>query len=679
MSTRYIKIIAMMLLAGLFILSPPAAQASVPYKTFTEDHNRGIIRTQDAYRPIGSIEKIGDYELKSPSDIHIDAEDQIYIADTGNHRILVVDSEGYLKRIVGEGVLKQPTGVFVDDQGLIYAADSGANEVVQFDAAGNKVRSFGKPDSPLFGANTPYKPAKVAVDKRGNLYIVSEGTTNGIIQLSVNGDFLGFFGSNDTRVDLKLILQHTFFTKEQRLKLFKNIPNSPTNVTIDGRGLIYTVTQGYKGRSIKRLNISGNNLLPEDMVYDPLVRGIAISSHGNIVTVSEKGFIFEYDREGNLLFVFGGPDDGRSRMGLFVSPSGISVNSTDHLFVLDKERGNIQILEPAGFAKTVHEALKLYNEGYYVQSQEPWNRVLQLNNLFDLAHKGLAESYYKQQQYELALKEYAIAGDRGGYSNAFWEIRNRWLKENVLTAFFILIGLVAAWKLLKFIHGRTGAFALVVLVVRRVWNMKLIREVGYVFHFIRHPIDGFYGIKEENRVSALSATVLYLLFFVEYLISIYYTGFIFNDTEPTEIVLTKEMLLVFTPFALWVAANYLVSTINEGEGKFSEIYKATIYAFAPYLVFHPVIVLVSNALTVNDAFIYHFSTLIVQVWCIILLFILVKDVHDFTFKETVKNICMTLFGMLILLLVVFILYVLLDQVYDFVYSVIQEGTVRANL
>jgi hypothetical protein len=132
------------------------------------------------------------------------------------------------------------------------------------------------------------------------------------------------------------------------------------------------------------------------------------------------------------------------------------------------------------------------------------------------------------------------------------------------------------------------------------------------------------------------------------------------------------------PLVVWITSNYLVSTISEGEGKLSEIYQGTIYALAPYLIFHPLIVIASNGLTLNDSFLYSFSNGLIFVWCIVLLIIMVKEIHDYTIRETFRNIFMTLFTMLIFSLVLFIVYVILHQVYDFVYSVIQEMITRAE-
>lgn len=655
------------------------AYANAPYRTFTEDHNGKYVRTQDAYYPSMLLDNAGTAAFNNPSDIYIDSRDHVYVADTGNKRIDVLSPDGKLLRTIGSKVLNEPTGVYVTGGGDIYAADHGNDKVYQFNPQGKLMQSFGKPKSPLFGKDNPFKPLKVTADKRGNIYIIGEGSTNGVIQLSPFGDFSGYFGSNSTPVNLKTIMEHTFFTKRQLEKLFSIVPNSPTNVTIDKKGLIYTITRGDHGASIKKLNISGLDMLPQSMIFDPLFTDITVGPIGDIYAISQTGFVYEYDSEGNLVFKFGGPDGGISRKGLLVKPSGIAVNSRGWIYVTESTKNDIQVFAPSDFTKNVHQALSYYEDGDYIKSQRPWNQVLHMNSLFDLAHKGLGEAYYKEQKYTAALKEYDIAGDKKGYSDAFWEIRNAWLQSHLVRIFLILLLVTVLYKLLKRLHKKHHILDRPVRIKNKIVSIPLINQLLFLFYFIRHPIDGYYGIQEEKKTSVLSATLLYIVFFIEQIFSLYHTSFIFNSVQPTDIMLSKECVLIFAPFALGVVSNFLVSTISEGEGRFRDVYQATIYSFVPYLVFSPLIVILSNATTYNESFVYHFLNTVMLGWTLILIGIMVKEIHDYTFGETLVNLLFTVFSMIILLLVLFIIYVLLGQVIDFISSVIQEVLVRATL
>ena len=59
-----------------------------------------------------------------------------------------------------------------------------------------------------------------------------------------------------------------------------------------------------------------------------------------------------------------------------------------------------------------------------------------------------------------------------------------------------------------------------------------------------------------------------------------------------------------------------------------------------------------------------------------MLFIMVKEIHNYSFSETVRNILTTLFTMAMFLLIAYILYVLFNQLYEFILAVVQEASLR---
>jgi MFS superfamily sulfate permease-like transporter len=85
---------------------------------------------------------------------------------------------------------------------------------------------------------------------------------------------------------------------------------------------------------------------------------------------------------------------------------------------------------------------------------------------------------------------------------------------------------------------------------------------------------------------------------------------------------------------------------------------------------------VSNLLTQNEVFVFTFSTNLMWGWVGIMLFIMVKEIHNYTFSETIRNALTTLFTMALFLLTGYILYVLFNQLYEFVYAIVQEVGLR---
>lgn len=669
------KRIAQFVALLVFLLVPISsiASASVPYQTETLSADGQTIETQTAYTPVGTL--LPDVEIMNPEDIFSDTKGNLYIADSGAKKILVADKNGKFLREIGKGILKSPTGVYVDENEKIFVADYEEEKVFRFSQDGKVEEQYGKPDSPLFGKSSSFKPQKVAVDRRGSIYVISEGSTNGIIQLSKDGGFLGYYGVNSTEGSFGTFLQKLFTSESKKANMFMKTPPAPDNIALDDQGLVYSVTEGTTNEVIKKLNVAGKNMLFPDISDEKSLQDIAVDHDGNMFVVSSTGEIYEYDSFGNLLFIFGGKDDGTNRLGLFKQPTGITIDPDGKLYVTDKERGMIQVFESTAFSKQVHEGIALFKEGRYVESQKYWEEVLEMNSSFGLAHSAMGSAYYKQQDYDKALEEYQFANDVFGYSDSFWEVRHAWMQENLETVLFALIFFGILYYIVKVIDKKKGILNQPRKSLGAIKKQRLIGELLFLFKFFRHPIDSFYYLKKKQHASILSATILYVILIVEYIYSRFYTGFIYK-TVSSDANLVGELLLLLVPLALFIVVNYLVSTINDGEGRFKDIYIGTIYSLAPFLVFSPILTLLSNVLTYNEAFVYVFSIRIIYAWCLIILFIMLKEIHNYTFSDTIRNIFVTLFGMVIMLLVVFIVFVLIDQVYDFVYSIIKEAVLR---
>lgn len=671
-----LRLLKVFLCATILFLIPSSqlASASAPYITYTLSADGDLIPTQTAYEPLGYLFQY--IEFDSIEDIFIDDKGYIYVVDSGTKKVYISDQSGSNVREIGKGILEMPTGVFVDREGDIYIADYKKEKVFRFSNEGQLKQEYGKPDSPLFGSKSPFKPQKVSVDLRGNVYVIGEGSTNGIIQLNTHGEFLGYFGVNRTEVSLIGVIRDFFASEEQKSRLFMRIPPAPTNIALDQQGLIYTVTKGTDYEVIKKLNVAGQNMLNPAILDDPSLVDITVDHNGNIFVIDASGYIYEFDSFGNLLFVFGGKDDATSRLGLFKQPSGIAVDQQGNIYITDKELGMVQVFEPTEFSHLVHQGIALYKEGLYVESQQYWEAVLDLNSSFGLAHTAMGKAYFKQQDYERALKEYELAKNIVGYSDAFWEVRYTWMLNHLETIFVIGFILFAVISILKFLDKKKNIFRGLRNNWKKLTEIKFISDLLFLFRFIKHPIDSFYDLKWNGKGSVLSATILYFILFVFYLIFRFQTGFIFSTNRSGETNLFMEFATIFIPLFSFIIVNYLVSTINDGEGKFRHLYIGTIYALAPYLIFILPVTLLSLILTLNEAFIYEFSMLIIYSWCFIILFIMIKEIHNFSISETIKNILTTLFGMVILWLVVSIIIVLMDQVYDFVYSIIKEVLLR---
>lgn len=636
------------------------AETGVRYQTYTLSRGR-LVRTQTAYVPVAHELELDDILIEEATDIYINQDDIMVISSLGDSgaKIIVYDLKTQEAYTFGEDFLVEPTGVFISNTNEIYVADRAAQSAFRLDMNGNILQTYTKPDSPLFG-DEDFQPRKIVSDPRGNVYVLNLGT-KGLAQFARNGDFLGYFGTNTITPTLRTVLQYTFFTDEQRANLFNLSPPEVSNVAIDDRGLIHTVSLGIEGFGVKRLNISGGNLLPQMYNAQSLV-DIFVGPIGNIYVMDRDGMIYEYDREGNLLFAFGGQDISNQIMGLFNTPSAIAVDSNYTIYALDRASEEIKIFVPTEFTNKVHEALATYQEGDYVASEEPWEEVLKMNDFFDLAHKGLGNAYFSLGEYDEALESFLIAYDRQGYSDAFWEVRNTYLIANagygVTAFFFILIGFVINLKLNFMVYIKRPIKKGVQFLRDK---SSILDEMLYVFTYLKNPADASYFIKRKERVKGISATLLLLVFFAFYLYYIYNLNFLFNMRQLDRINLVEEMIKIFVPLILFVFCNFLIGTIREGEGRLKDVYVTTIFSLAPYFLSLPVIAIISNGLTYNEAFIIELLTTVSIMVTVLYFFFMVKETHFYSMKETFQSIFISAFTMAMMLLGIFIVYILLNE------------------
>ena len=676
--TRKRAAAALLAALALFLLPFFTAGADTPYVTYTVNGYGDIQETQTAYLARQAIVKFGDESFSNPDDLFVADDGTIYVADTKNHRILVGTADGELKAVIGKGTLQTPKGVFVTGNGHIYAADRDAEAVFEFAPDGTLLNTYGRPDNPLYGDGLTFMPIKVVVNDAGILFVICESNTNGIVEISPidGGTFLGYFGTNYASADFRTIIYRAILTEAQRAKMVSNIPATPDNLAIDSRGLIYTVTRGDGLKTVKRLNIAGINLIDSAESVD-IPASIAAGNHNNIYVADQKGFVYEYNNDGELIFVYGGKDDGNNRIGLFTTVSAIDVDAQDRLYVLDSAAAMIQVFEPTEFTDLIHEALYLYSVGRYTESKEPLQRVLDMNSLFDVANKAMGRAYFQEENYETALKYARLAKDREGYSDAFWEIRNIWLKKYVTWIFAALAGALILWKIRKAVDRKYGITAK----IREKTGRKqggLRDNLAYSFFYMRHPIDGSYGIAREGRASWLSSAVLLVIFILEFLADKYLCGFLQKTIQDGRYEIFQDVGIIVLAAAGLTLCNYLVCTINDGEGRVKQIFTYFCYSLTPYILLTPVCFLLSHVLTTNEQFLITLIRLLSFGWTAVLVVLGIKEVNNYSARETAKVIFLTVFTVLILALIIFIIYVLWAQVFEFVSALFGEAVYRVG-
>ena len=116
-------------------------------------------------------------QFNFPTNLFVDQQSRLYVADTMNFRVQVFDAEGKVLTTFGSqgdtaGKLNRPKGVGVDSEGHIYVADASFNNFQIFDAEGALLLFVGLAGG---GPGEFFLPAGLFVDDRDRIYVADQG------------------------------------------------------------------------------------------------------------------------------------------------------------------------------------------------------------------------------------------------------------------------------------------------------------------------------------------------------------------------------------------------------------------------------------------------------------------------------------------------------------------------
>ena len=666
------KIVIVFLLVLLFTNSFLFAQQST-IVNFAENRKGWFVPTQDGYLPDQNITNLG---LNKPESIVFGKDDVLYIADTGNRRIVLFDTKsGIVVREIRYEGFRSPRGVFLAEDETLYVADSTAGAVFIFNSDDECIKSVYAPNSMAFG-DTQFSPARIGVDPRGSMYIIGEGVYSGIIQLSGEGEFLGFFASNKTTLTLVQLLQNVFFTDRQREGLLDRLPLTFSNVFVDSRGIVYSVSMGQdvarEGQALKKHDMAGRNMLETWTTMS--LTDVTVDQYGNIFTTSLNGWIQVNAQDGEEIFFFGaGHLSAEDIAGWYSNLISIAVSSQGHIWTLDGEKAFLQSYTPTEYTLSIYRAQRYFNEGHYRDAQIEWNNVLRFNQMSVLAHNGLGKAYLYQEEYEKAQYEFYVAGNREFYSQAFWETRNTWLLRNIS---IILIVLVVFFGGL-FIYNRVShTYALkknISIGINKIKMLKYLENTLFSFSVARHPLDNFQMMKYNQKGSAAGAAVNFLFFFFAFMIYQTSKGFIIQMTEIEDMDFNVIIGGFFGIYILFIICNYLVTSINDGEGGLKDIFKLVSYSTLPVSITLIALSIVSHVITENEILLLNLMLFAGITWSIVLLWLGLQEVHSYSFSNTFKSLLFTAAFMLIALIVLFNMSILFNQFTQFIEAIVREA------
>jgi sugar lactone lactonase YvrE len=143
------------------------------------------------YQSATGTKGTADGQLRSPADVAIGSEGNVWAVDRENNRVQKFAPDGTFLSKFGaaggiDGYFNSPTGITVDSQGNLWVVDGGNNRVQKFDSKGQFLAKFGTTG---FSNGQLMLPQQVAVDAAGNAW-VTQAEDGRVQEFNSKGQFV---------------------------------------------------------------------------------------------------------------------------------------------------------------------------------------------------------------------------------------------------------------------------------------------------------------------------------------------------------------------------------------------------------------------------------------------------------------------------------------------------------
>lgn len=415
--------------------------------------------------------------LKEPSDLHVSEDHRIYILDSGNNRVVILNDRftdaSTITSFDNNGekdTFLNPQGLFVTDQNHVIIADTGHSRIIHLDEDFHLVKVIEAPESDLLQANFQFQPIRVVMDNAQRLYVMSTGVFDGFMEFNAEGVFTSFIGANRVKIDPIDYFWKRISTQAQRSQMIMYTPTEFTNLDIDKEGFIYATNGDEWGDNIKKLNAQGNDILRRTGYFKPqgdinytsdagpsrLIDIETADSEMYSVLDSKRGRIFTYNGDGHLMYIFGGIGN---LLGEFKTPIAIE-RVRDDFIVLDKALGEVTLFQTTAYGRTLNEAVRSYYKGDEEKAFELFSETINQNANLEFAYSGIGKALLRQGEYKEAMNYFNRSMDLANYSKAFLLYRKELLRDYfgviMTVVVVIVVGFLGARVYRKSVRRKRG-------------------------------------------------------------------------------------------------------------------------------------------------------------------------------------------------------------------------------
>ena len=195
-------------------------------------------------------------------------------------------------------------------------------------------------------------------------------------------------------------------------------------------------------------------------------------------------------------------------------------------------------------------------------------------------------------------------------------------------------------------------------------------------YILVRPFAGFYAMKFENRGTVRLALFNFIMVIIAFAFNNQYVSVLANDRHPLSLNSIVDFFFLAAALLLFCAANWSVTSLTDGEGRFKDIIMAVCYAMTPFVLIVVPATVLSNFLSAEEIGLYTMLMTVAFVYFIFLVFIGLITVHNYGAIKAVLTLLLTFISILIIVFLLTLLFTLWQQLFSFAYSVYIELTFR---
>lgn len=209
-------------------------------------------------------------------------------------------------------------------------------------------------------------------------------------------------------------------------------------------------------------------------------------------------------------------------------------------------------------------------------------------------------------------------------------------------------------------------------------RLKLIINdyLSFPRYILMHPFDGYDEFKTEKKGKLSVALVYIALFALLRILTYQYESFLINERNPMMINNLQEIFVVGLLVMLFVTANWSVTTLMEGKGKFKEILMVTGYALFPVIIIGYPALLISNFLTLDEMAFYTLAMGIGYFLTGWMLFMGILNIHQYGLFKTIMAFIATAISMMVMMFLGLLFFDVIQQIIAFISAIIEELGLR---